>query len=277
MQIKVVTSILLIIFLLPGLPLSAAQGTKESVVVTIPAGKFLMGSNSGSADERPQHMAYLDTYRIDRYEVRASEFARFLNATSRSFVENPRCTVRKEGFKWVSLAGYDDHPANYLSWWDADAYCRWKGARLPTEAEWEKAARGTDGRKYPWGSQELKNNKKVAVYDREGRGATVADLRAVNTMEAGRSPYGLYHMAGNVWEWVADWYDGTYYSQSSLSNPNGPSDAKERVRRSGSWVNRSHHIQVTNRHRSKPDARSSSTGCRCAYDVNLPQTHTDPH
>jgi formylglycine-generating enzyme required for sulfatase activity len=156
-------------------------------MVHVPAGTFIMGSDIGDKDESPQHEVYLEGFFIDRFEVTNAQYAKF----KRGYRYNDSITdetVHKE--EWM----HDDRPVVNVSWYEADAYCQWAGKRLPTEAEWEKAARGTDGRKYPWGE----------VHDMSY--AEPDGIAEIAAWRAGRSPYGAYWMAGGAWEWTADWY-----------------------------------------------------------------------
>jgi formylglycine-generating enzyme required for sulfatase activity len=193
-------------------------------VVYVPAGNFTMGSDSGFSDEKPVHTVYLDAYYIDRFEVTNFQFAEFLSAGNGSHYDSPM-RITQSGSTYTAQSGYENHPVIHVNWYGAKAYCEWAGKRLPTEAEWEKAARGTDGRTYPWG---------------EGIDSTKANYNSSETTPVGSypggvSPYGAYDMTGNVWEWVSDWYSSTYYSSSPSSNPQGSSSGSLRVLRGGSW------------------------------------------
>jgi formylglycine-generating enzyme required for sulfatase activity len=193
-------------------------GEKDnSVMVYVPAGEFIMGSDEGGRGERPMHIVYLDAFWIDKTEV--------TNAQYRKCVEARACDTPVRT-TYYDDADYVQHPVVYVSWNDADVYCRWAGKRLPTEAEWEKAARGTGGRTYPWGERINCDHAQYSKCD----GRTVP----VGSKPKGASPYGALDMAGNVWEWVADWYDPGYYSQSPGRNPPGPDSGEGRVLRGGS-------------------------------------------
>ena len=182
-------------------------------LVYVPAGEFLMGSTDADldakADENPQHKVTMDTFWIDRTEVAKDQYQKCVDAG--------KCAVPV-----CSGTGISDHPVVCVSWQDATNYCAWAGRRLPTEAEWEKAARGTDGRKYPWGN-EAPDDKRLNY------NANVGKTSAVGSYPSGASPYGALDMAGNVWEWVADWYDQNYYTSSPAQNPAGPDAGQFRV------------------------------------------------
>ncbi len=197
-------------------------GKDGAATIVIPEGEFLMGANDAAGNERPEHKVWLKGYAIDQYEVTISLYAKFLEAAK----HGPPPTWDDEA---VLSAG--NRPAVGLTWPDAEAYCRWAGKRLPTEAEWEKAARGTDGRRFPWGHMQpfvdiANYNRGVWVSDAITLAPVTSGLEGMSvrhgTKEGGKSPYGLFHMAGNAAEWVADWYDREYYQKSPARNPTGP-------------------------------------------------------
>jgi formylglycine-generating enzyme required for sulfatase activity len=227
----------------------------ETPMVEIPAGEFVMGSDGTQAleDERPAHRVWLDTYAMDQFEVTTAQYAAFLTAQPRPVP-----------WLWdaVNLKQHGDRPVIGVDWADADAYCRWKGTRLPTEAEWEKAARGTDARLYPWGAQ-LPNDK-LANYALGARFSYSQVLMPVDSYERGKSPYGLYQMAGNAWEWVSDWYGASYYEHSPVKNPIGPEQGQFKVLRGGSWSDLPKYLLTYGRFRLLPETRNSYTGFRCA-------------
>jgi formylglycine-generating enzyme required for sulfatase activity len=245
----------------------------KTPLVEVPEGFFRRGSNDKADDEKPLHDVYLDRFHIEKYEVSAAQFAAFLNAACKGDLEKskkyvsvncPRCTIMFAKNTFMVRNGFAARPANYVSWYGADAYCRWVGRRLPTEAEWEKAARGTDERKYPWGNNEPGNNHNLAVYKYDGYDAFFTDMKPVYSLPAGKSPYGAHHMAGNVWEWVADWYDSKYYQNRVLENPKGPSTGTARMIRGGSWWAYEKFMRAADRGYYDPDDRDSFSGCRCA-------------
>ena len=237
----------------------------NSVMVYVPAGEFIMGSGEADA-ERPVHTVYLDAFYIDRYEVTNAQFAQFLNERGNQEeggvtwldIENKDCLITQSGGQYQPKSGYEDPPVVTVSWYGARAYCQWAGKRLPTEAEWEKACRGTDGRTYPWGEG---INCDHAQYGICG-GETVP----VGSKPKGVSPYGALDMAGNVEEWVADWYDSDYYSQSPERNPPGPNSGTFRVFRGGSWVLADWFARCARRSRDDPEDRWFLMGFRCARD-----------
>ena len=206
---------LLIILLAPEARGAAAGAKDSSPMVRIPAGAFLMGNNDGPEDERPQHKVNLAEFFIDRNKVTNGQFADFLSAvgargpsgeTYYDVEDNDARVHRREG-KWRADAGHEGRPVVEASWPGALAYCAWAGKRLPTEAEWEKAARGTDGRKYPWGNDPPDRT-------RAHFGAGWNDLRPVGSLPKGASPYGALDMAGNGWEWVSSAYQPYPYVAS---------------------------------------------------------------
>ncbi|MDP3768234.1 MAG: formylglycine-generating enzyme family protein, partial [Dehalococcoidia bacterium] len=214
-------------------------------MVLVPAGEFWMGSKDYDR-EKPRHRVHLDAFSIDKYEVTNALYGRFIQATGRA------APSYWNDSKWNGSS----QPVVGVTWHDADAYCKWAGKRLPSEAEWEKAARGTDGRKYPWGDQW---DVSKANADNE-----LGKTAAVGSYPGGASPYGAQDMAGNVWEWVADWYDKDYYKQSPERNPRGPDSGQYRVLRGGSWHDAPYYLRTADRSSSAPDFRNYDLGFRCA-------------
>ena len=222
-----------------------------ATVVFIPAGEFVMGSDESDIDadrdELPQHTVYLDGFWIDRTEVTNDMYGRCVQAGG--------CTEPAHSRRYGSPE-YGNHPALGISWDQAVAYCTWAGRRLPTEAEWEKAARGTDKRLYPWGMETPDPSR--LNFDH-----SVGDTAVVGSYPAGASPYGVLDMAGNVWEWVSDGYDENYYAESPAENPPGGEVVNRRVLRGGSWNTQAHNVRVTNRFWAFP-GRNDTDGFRCA-------------
>jgi formylglycine-generating enzyme required for sulfatase activity len=249
-------------------------------MVHVPAGEFIMGSpqGEGSDDEHPQHTVYLDAFYIDKYEVTNAQFAQFLNEQGNQEedgvtwldIEDPDCRITERGGQYQPKSGYSDHPVNEVSWYGARAYCEWAGKRLPTEAEWEKAARGTDGRTYPWGNafdgSRVNFCDRNCEYDWKDTGADDGYARTapVGSYPAGASPHRALDMAGNVCQWVADWYDTGYYANSPESNPRGPASGDYRVIRGSSWYDDAAYVRAAYRYRDYPDATDHSVGFRCA-------------
>lgn len=240
------------------------------VMLYIPAGEFEMGSKDGEVDEKPVHTVNLNAFWIDKTEVTNAMFAVFLNemgnqSESRStwLVPSSKNPLDEDADgKWNPKSGYEQHPVVEVSWYGAQAFCEWAGGRLPTEAEWEKAARGTDGRTYPWGE--------VLDCDKAHYSSCWGEIIPVGSLADGDSPYGAADMAGNVWEWVADWYVYDYYSTLSLDNPLGPSSGLLRVRRGGSRFNKSWNIRAANRDGYDPSKVDVYLGFRCAMDAEQP-------
>lgn len=227
----------------------------ETPMVEIPAGEFMMGSDGTQAleDERPSHRVWLDAFSIDLHEVTTAQYAAFLSVQNRA-----------APWQWesVDLVQHGDRPVIGVDWRDAEAFCTWKGKRLPTEAEWEKAARGTDARLYPWGNQAPTGD--LANFALGARFSYNQVLFPVRSHEPGKSPYGLYHMAGNAYEWVQDWYGTNYYDSSPDRNPPGPSQGQFKVLRGGSWSDLPKYLLTYGRFRLSPETKNSYTGFRCA-------------
>ena len=241
------------------------------ILVPVPAGEFKMGSFDWNENEYPIQTVYLDAYYIDRTEVTNAMFSKFVAATGyKTDAEKAGSSYGYINKKWTNLTGAswqapfgagsswqgrENHPVIYMSWNDAAAYCAWAGRRLPSEAEWEKAARGTDGRIFPWGSQ-LPNTTR-ANYNKN-----IFDTTEVGKYPAGASPYGALDMSGNVWEWVADWYGK--YSGEKQRNPAGPASGEYRVLRGGSWFLGADLLHTTQRGISEPAQHNVYDGFRCA-------------
>ena len=233
-------------------------GKDDAPMVLIPAGEFWMGSpdEEGQKDEHPRHQVSLDAFYMDKFEITVARYAELVRSTKRS---------KPAYWNQVDSSKHGNLPVVGVDWQDAEAYCRWAGKRLPTEAEWEKAARGTDGRRYPWGNEQptpgLANFGKDYVETIYNTG-----LAPVDSYEAGNSPYGLHHMAGNVWEWTADWYDQQFYATSPQRNPTGPSTGTTKVLRGGSWSDEPDFVRSANRNWGTPTSGGARGGFRCAQD-----------
>jgi formylglycine-generating enzyme required for sulfatase activity len=228
---------------------------KTAPMVLVSAGPFPMGREGANPDEQPIHRVLLNAFFIDAYEVTVAEYAKFLEN------EEPDPPLL---WKEAQQDENRQKPVLGVDWYDAAAYCRWAGKRLPTEAEWEKAARGTDSRMYPWG-----NEPPTSVHGNFGnesaKGYTAA--AKVGSFEKGKSPYGIFDLAGNVWEWVADRYDEHYYQHSPQHNPQGPATGPLRVLRGGAWNSALTIIASANRNANVPSDRRSDVGFRCAKDA----------
>ena len=263
-------------------------------MVLIPAGEFVMGASQEQLDAvlgfgfsppwmdhldlviqgaAPRHTVYLDTFEIDIHEVTNDQYGRFVHTTGTAppaFVTDRRLT-RPES------------PVVGVSWKDSAAFCAWAGKRLPTEAEWEKAARGVEGYDYPWGNDwdpaKLRTSDGISSRDLEGFDAwsdwidetssesSTAGPTAVGSHPRGASPYGVMDMAGNVWEWVADWFDANYYKVSPERNPTGPETGRRRVLRGGGWD--APRVMAYTWFREDfmtPSEKRDVTGFRCARD-----------
>jgi len=244
-------------------------------MILIPAGEFMMGAAEDVAvvGEGPQHKVYLDAYWIDMTEVTNEQYAKCVEAGA---CEKP---VRQDSVTRSLYFGnpeYADYPVIYINYPQAIAYCEWAGRRIPTEAEWEKAARGEDPRKYPWGNTYPTGNL-ANFADRntsyKWSDSSVddgfADTAPVNSYPQGASSYGVLNMAGNVWEWVADWYSQEYYRESAAVNPTGPDFGYHRVLRGGSWGDSAAHIRSTYRYYlGDPTDTTYDFGIRCVQDAN---------
>jgi formylglycine-generating enzyme required for sulfatase activity len=226
-------------------------------MVLIPSGEFSMGRVYGDQEnELPAHVVVLDEYYIDKYEVTNQAYAA---CVAQGACQPPLELGSDKRPQYYNSTDYRNFPVVNVDWNQANAYCAWRGARLPTEAEWEKAARGVgvDNKLYPWNTEDIGCPFGNFV-------ACKPDTTEVGGYPQGASPYGVYDMAGNVWEWVADWYDFSYYQLSPKENPLGPSEGKYRVVRGGAWNSQSNDVRVTYRVRFYPNVYAFNLGFRCA-------------
>ena len=238
------------------------RGRDGALMVLIPEGNFFMGDPEEEEvhyDENPCHEVHLDAFWIDCYEVTNRRYRQFTDATGHRVPHLE--TAWAEPYNWKSRSyppGMDDFPVVLVSWEDAVAYATWAGKRLPTEAEWEKAARGgLVKQRYPWGKEitEKQANFFTGITSRN-------EMKPVGSFLP--NPFGIYDIAGNVWEWCSDWYGKTYYRKSPAANPLGPEEGLYRVYRGGAWTNRAEHLRCSERGRNVPHHQSHTIGFRCA-------------
>lgn len=241
----------------------AESNLEPSGMVLVSAGEFTMGSNTGYQeckrvqddcaeklfeDERPAHNVYLDSYSIDMNEITNSEYDQCVNVRV--------CTPKASHHGFMEPR----QPVVGVTWYQAKTYCEWKGERLPTEAEWEKAARGSDGRIFPWGGRIDCNMSSYSS-------CNLLRTYETGTFKNAKSPYGLMDMAGNAREWVTDWYSDDYYRSSPKSNPQGPPSGQYRVLRGGAYNSDAALVRTTSRTKRVPDGQWDTTGFRCAKSV----------
>ena len=228
-------------------------------MVLVPGGEFTMGSENDEDDEKPIHIVDLDTFYIDQYEV--------TNAQYKLCVDEGVCETQLETHSntrpnYYGNSEFDNYPVIWVDWNKANVFCEWRKARLPTEAEWEKAARGTEGRIYPWGDE---ITEYFANYNSSG-----GDTTPVGSYKSGKSVYDAYDMAGNVWEWVADWYDSEYYDilPEGVKNPLGPLvRLQDKVLRGGSFKFNGSNLRTSKRYPQSPNMHNNDFGFRCARSV----------
>ena len=265
------------------------------VMEFVPMGEFEMGSETGNSNELPIHPVSLDAFWIDRTEVTNAMFQTFVNAMGYiTDAEKSVASIVAEnwsvsngltaGANWnsprgpsSSITGMENHPVVHVSWMDARTYCSWAGARLPTEAEWEKAARGPENNLYPWGDQPPAGNLLNFLDSSAAEINLVPNLypdmlvndgyiftAPVGSFPEGASWVGAQDLAGNVWEWVNDYYSEDYYQSSPQNNPLGPSAGEQRIARGGGWLSDASRVRVSFRSGVDPSATTDSRGFRCA-------------
>lgn len=249
---------------------NSSAAIPEIEMILVPEGEFVMGRDNTNEEVGPSHTVYLDAYYIDKYEVTNSQYRACVDA---GICETPTKNRSHTRENYFDSPEFDSYPVIYINWDMAKAFCEWRGGYLPTEAQWEKAARGTDGQTYPWGEQEPADetfgNFKYEGYVEDPQGLT-GDTVTVGSYEKGVSPFGVYDMIGNVYEWVADWFSPTYYQVSPLSNPLGPESGECiygsgacKVTRGGAWVSGAY--SVSGRIESSPSSASEYVGFRCVH------------
>ena len=291
MKVKTILSGLLIFLICFIASSSCSKDQPKQDMVLVPAGDFMMGCNKAvdmecESDEKPYHKVYLDEFYIDKYEVTNEQYQLCVN------VSRCRAAHYDDGSCWRTDSSSSNNwnqgvvsqefrggtnPVVCIDWSEAKTYCEYAGKRLPTEAEWEKAARGTDGRKYPWGNQSIASGQYGNFVDESAKrkysGLTIivngyddgyAGTAPVGSFPLGVSPYGAMDMAGNVSEWCADWIDLNYYKNSPRLNPRGPLTGPYRSVRGGSWDFHPKHLRSALRGRNYIVNRLNNTGFRCA-------------
>lgn len=221
-------------------------------MVLVPEGVFTRGADSGGFDEKPQQEIYLDAFYVDKYEVTVESYEKYRRAAN--YVEPSVPFFQGDN----ALLKGPKSPVVGVSWLDSVNFCKWAGKRLLTEAEWEKAARGTHGLVYPWGNKVLDKRANLS-----GRADGYEFMAPVGSFPTGRSVYGVYDMAGNVSEWVDDWYDQFYYQTAPMMNPTGAENKKNRVFRGGSWDSRKVDIRAAKRYAASPGRKDAVVGFRC--------------
>lgn len=234
-------------------------GEQPNKMVNVPAGKFIRGTNDRLPDEGPQHIASTGAFWIDQYEVTNLQYEHFIKSTRHRSPKHFRNRTFPEGKA--------DHPVTYVTWHDANAYCEWAGKRLPTDVEWEKAARGTKGQEYPWGNDfEIDHANMPLRWEKLGQ---FGDTTPVGAFAKGKSPYGAYDMTGNVWEWTSSWYL-PYPGNTTASENYGE---RYKVLKGGSWFDCSFYkcgisAPAYNRAFFARRTKNDSFGFRCARDAN---------
>ena len=252
-------------------------------LVLVPTGSFVIGSNNGDNDEKPKRKIYVNSFWIDQHELSASRFARFVIQT------RYKTTAEKKGWSWVwdstlkkgrgwwkkekgaswknpkgsssDWKKIPDQPVSQVTWFDANSYCSWAGREMPTEAQWERAARGDDERIFPWGNQRDPRNANL-----KGKKDGYSGVSPVGSFPKGASVFGVLDMSGNVWEWVADWYASTHYQSIKLKNPLGPLKGKKKVIRGASWGSKLSWSRVSNRYSRNRNYRNNKIGFRCVLN-----------
>lgn len=233
-------------------------------ILFVPKGAFIMGSENGDDYERPVHSVYLDDFWIDKTEITNSMYYLCMEFGPCEAPLSDGFYAPKDHFKDPLKA---ELPVVFITWYNAETYCEWVGRRLPTEAEWEKAARGVNGQTYPWGNQDP--TPELLNFDKNN-----LDLMPVGSFPLGASPYGAMDMAGNAWEWVVDWYDDYYYEISPSTNPTGPIKGNTHSMRGGAYFQPAYEVRTTFRSSTPPTHNlRTDLSFRCAMD-DVPSTKT---
>ena len=241
----------------------------EHVMVIVPEGEFEMGTATGSPDESPVHSVFLSEYLIDKLEVTNQKYVLFLNTIRQEtdtegnpliYLESPDQEIFVRTGIYQVAPSLNLRPVVEVTWWGARDYCGWMGSRLLTEAEWEKAARGPDGRRYPWGNA-------TPAKDLLNFSSNLNRTVDVGSYPEGASPYGVLDMAGNVWEWTRDYWAEDYYSVSPRENPTGPREGEDRAVRGGGYASPAVNVESAGRGLDSPGFSGSQFGFRCARDL----------
>jgi formylglycine-generating enzyme required for sulfatase activity len=240
-----------------GIGTSQVAAADGMLLLYVPEGPFTMGTDEGYSNEGPLHTVTLPAFWVDRTEVTNGMYALCVQAGA---CEPPIRKTSNLIDYYYGFDGYVDYPVVWISWQNAANYCAWAGRRLPTEAEWEKAARGTDGRSFPWGAS--MPDETLVNFD-----YNLKDVSQVGAYPTGASPYGALDMAGNVQEWTADWYDEAYYAVSPEIDPTGPESGSHRVTRGGAFTSNDRAVQTTHRFLDLPEKPSFDIGFRCVVDA----------
>jgi formylglycine-generating enzyme len=246
----------------------------DSNLIFVGSGRCILGNNLGEKDEKPAKKIKISSFYIGKYEVTNAEFVEFLNAKGNQLEghsvwidlggkwQDLKCRIYQEGDKFKVESAYEDFPVNFVSWYAANAYCKWRGGRLPTEAEWEYAARGgklankksiqeTEGHleKYAWSFVNSEGN----IHQKGQKQSNIL---------------GIHDIFGNLWEWCNDFYNQDYYKIRGKLNPQGPKNGDFKVIRGGSWTNKSEMMRISNRNAVNPTSNKINIGFRIVYDLD---------